>query len=145
MKLGEKSAYLKGLAQGLELDRTKPEGKLIDELLSLVADLSASVEAMEQECARLNDYIEELDADLGDVEELLFAEECTDEEEDEDEEDGCGCEDCCGCEEGERRMLMCANCGETICYDETLDPETLICPACGKLAAGEQDGEEETT
>ena len=64
MKLGEKSAYLQGLAQGLELDLTKTEGKLISELLSLVSDMSAAIEALEQECTRLNDYIEELDADL---------------------------------------------------------------------------------
>ena len=132
MKLGEKSAYLQGLAQGLELDLTKTEGKLIGELLSLVSDMSKAIEALEQECTRLNDYIEELDADLGDVEELLFAEESDDVDED------CDCDSCCGCEDVERRMLMCANCGETICYDETLDPETLICPACGKPVAGEK-------
>ena len=37
MTIGEKSAYLKGLADGLKLDREKPEGKLIGELIDLVA------------------------------------------------------------------------------------------------------------
>lgn len=133
MKLGEKSAYLQGLAQGLDLDQTKPEGKVIGELLTLVSDMSSAIEALEQECSRLQDYIEEIDADLGDVEELLF-----DEDEEDDFDDDCDCDGCCGCDDTEQRMLMCANCGETICYDETLDPETLICPACGKAAAGEK-------
>ena len=133
MKLGEKSAYLQGLAQGLNLDQTKPEGKLIGELLTLVSDMSGAIEALEQECVRLQDYIEEIDADLGDVEELLF-----DEDLDGDFDEDCDCGSCCGCDDTEQRMLMCANCGETICYDETLDPQTLICPACGKSAASEQ-------
>ena len=139
MKLGEKSAYLQGLAQGLELDRTKAEGKLIEELLSLVSDMTAAIEDLEQECTRLNDYIEELDADLGDGEELLF--EAEDDFDDDDAD--CECDGCCGCDDTEQRMLMCANCGETICYDETLDPETLICPACGKPAAGTGDAKDE--
>jgi len=134
MKLGEKSAYLQGLAQGLDLDHTKPEGKVIGELLTLVSDMSGAIEVLEQECSRLQDYIEEIDADLGDVEELLFEE---DDEDDFDED--CDCDGCCGCDDIEQRMLMCANCGETICYDETLDPESLICPACGKSAAGAKE------
>lgn len=135
MKLGEKSAYLQGLAQGLNLDQTKPEGKLIGELLTLVSDMSGAIEALEQECVRLQDYIEEIDADLGDVEELLFDE---DMDMDDEFDENYGCDGCCGCDDTEQRMLMCANCGETICYDETLDPETLICPACGQSAAGEK-------
>ena len=139
MKLGEKSAYLQGLAAGLELDQTKTEGKLLGELLTVVSDMAAAIEDLERECAHLHDYIEELDADLGDVEEILF-----DEEEDlDDDEDDCACDCCCGCDDMEQRMLMCANCGETICYDETLDPETLICPACGKSATGKEDAEDE--
>lgn len=134
MKLGEKSAYLQGLAQGLNLDQTKPEGKVIGELLTFVSDMSNAIEALEQECSRFQDYIEEIDADLGDVEELLF-----DEDEEDDFDEDCDCDSCCGCNDTEQRMLMCANCGETICYDETLDPESLICPACGKAAAGEKE------
>ena len=91
MKLGEKSAYLQGLAQGLNLDQTKPEGKVIGELLTLVSDMSNAIEALEQECSRLQDYIEEIDADLGDVEELL----CDEDEEDAFDED-CDCDSCCG-------------------------------------------------
>ena len=138
MKLGEKCAYLQGLAEGMQLDTEKPEGKLIGELLSLVSDMSAAIEELEQECARLDDYLDEIDADLGDVEELLFDED--DEDDDWDDEDDV-CAGCDGCDD-ERRMLMCANCGETICFDETLDPETLICPACGKPAAGEAEAAE---
>ena len=96
--------------------------------------MSNAIEALEQECSRLQDYIEEIDADLGDVEELLF-----DEDEEDDFDEDCDCDSCCGCNDTEQRMLMCANCGETICYDETLDPESLICPACGKAAAGEKE------
>ena len=33
MTLTENAAYIKGLAEGLELDATKPEGKLIEKML----------------------------------------------------------------------------------------------------------------
>ena len=41
MNLTEKSAYIKGLAEGLEFDKTTKEGKIIAALLELVDDLAA--------------------------------------------------------------------------------------------------------
>ena len=28
--------------------------------------------------------------------------------------------------------VECPKCGDTICFDESIDPENLICPACGE-------------
>ena len=28
--------------------------------------------------------------------------------------------------------IECPKCNETICFDESIDPENLICPACGE-------------
>ena len=28
--------------------------------------------------------------------------------------------------------IVCPSCGETVCFDQELDPENLICPACGE-------------
>ena len=44
MKITEKAAYLKGLADGLELDNTTKEGKLIAALLDMVGALADEVE-----------------------------------------------------------------------------------------------------
>ncbi|MBR6676290.1 MAG: hypothetical protein IKL24_03055 [Clostridia bacterium] len=153
MTISEKSAYLKGLAEGMKLDTEKAEGKLIAGLIDLVTDLSLAVETLDDDYANLEEYMEEMDDDLADLEEYVYLEdeedECLFDEDDEygEYEDCDGeCEGCCGCddldeddgdvfaldEEG-MRCIMCENCGDTICYDETLDPAEIVCPACGEL------------
>ena len=129
MKLTEKAAYLKGLADGLEFDKTTKEGKLIAALLDMVDALAEKVDELDMDVQDLNDYCEELDEDLGDVEEVLLCED--------DDEDCCDgdCDCCDGCDDfdvEETYEVECPKCHETICFDETLDPENLICPACGE-------------
>lgn len=144
MDILEKCAYIKGLAEGLNIDSTKPEGKVLNAIIDLLSDITATIADMDDEVATLGDYIEEIDHDLGDVEEYLY-------EEDDECECGCGCgPDCdCGCQDGEEctcggecdcgccededyMEAMCPSCGEQICFDNEIDPEDLICPACGK-------------
>ncbi len=135
MTVSEKVAYLKGLMEGLSIPTDTPEGKVLHAIADVLSDIALTTEDLEQETARLGDYIEELDEDLGDVEEYLFTEEegDADEEaddlfdEDEDEDDD---ED----EDGEDEdiyALECPSCGETIYLDESLLDETdILCPAC---------------
>ncbi|MBQ1261663.1 MAG: hypothetical protein II369_04410 [Clostridia bacterium] len=145
MTLTEKAAYIKGLAEGLSLDETTKEGKILVALLDLVSEMSAEIadiqsdiEDIDSDLDYLNEYIEELDDDLQDVEDFLDDE--GDEElfdEDEDEEDWCcdgNCDDCDGlaCEDEEYFEIVCPSCGETVCFDDELDPEDLTCPACGE-------------
>ena len=142
-KLTEQAAYIKGLADGLELDKTTKEGKILAALLDLMEDLTADVaeihtdiDEIDEDLNDLADYVEELDDDLASVEDFLD-EEPYDEEEDEDDEefddedcDG-DCENCDGCD-GDYYEIVCPSCGETVCFDEELDPENLVCPACGE-------------
>ena len=150
MELKEKAAYLKGLAEGLEFDKETKEGKLIAALIDLTAELCDAVEVLDadmdelvDEVVELREYIEEIDDDLNDVEEFLDEEideddDWDDEDEDEDEEDDewCDgdCEGCCGCGD-EFFEIVCPSCGETICFDESVDPENLVCPACNEKFA----------
>ena len=85
MTITEKTAYLKGLAEGLALDASKPETKLINELVKLVDELANDLQDLSDDVDTLEDYIEEIDEDLGDVESYLF------------EEDDCDCSCCRGC------------------------------------------------
>lgn len=138
MTISEKSAYLKGLAEGMALDPSKPEVKLINAVIDLLKDITDEVDDIRCDVAEANDYIEELDADLGDVEELIY----------EDDEDGIdsACSICggsCGDDEQEFRTLLCPNCNEEICFDETINPEELVCPACGKAVCCDEDESEE--
>ncbi|NLK39540.1 MAG: hypothetical protein GX303_04740 [Clostridiales bacterium] len=118
MKLTEKTAYLKGLCEGLNLDEQKPEAKLIKEIIALLEDMAITVADLEDECEVLNDYIEEIDEDLGVVEEYLL-----DDEEDDDYD--CCCDDDCF-------ELVCPSCGDTICFDGDIDFDNLVCPACNE-------------
>ncbi|MBR2340289.1 MAG: hypothetical protein IKA74_05595 [Clostridia bacterium] len=132
MTITENAAYLKGLSEGLNLDTAKPEGKLIGELINIVSDMADAIKALEEENQTLRDYIEEIDEDLGDVEEYL-CEECGCEcEDDECECDG-NCTDCdldCDCDD--IYEVVCPSCGETVCFDESIDVDDFACPACGE-------------
>ena len=147
MNLTEKSAYIKGLADGLELDANTKEGKVIAALLDLVNDMAQEiatlredVNEMEDDVQDLSEYVEELDDDLESVENFLdeecdeYDDEDEDDDFDDDDDDYCDgdCEGCNGCDDEEYYEIVCPSCGETVCFDQELDPETLVCPACGE-------------
>ena len=87
MTLSEKVAYLKGLAEGMKVDGKSDEGRLLTEIIGVLEDVADSVTALEDECDRLNDYVEEIDEDLGDAEEYLYGDDEDDEYEDDDDYD----------------------------------------------------------
>ncbi len=123
MNINEKAAYIKGLYDGYELDRDSKEIKLIGEMLDLISKMSSKISGLEADNVELREYLEEIDEDLGAVEEdLYFTDDEEDEEYDEyDEED-----------DSEYYELECPNCGEIVCFDDSLDTDSLVCPACGE-------------
>lgn len=139
MNISEKAAYIKGLAEGLSVDQDTKEGKIIAALIDVVGDMA-------EELQRLNDYIEEIDECLGDVEDYLV-----DEMEDCDCDCDCDCDDCdcdcddcdcdcdcddCDCDGCEEFFeAECPNCHETfeIDADELDDDDAIIvCPHCNQ-------------
>ena len=138
MTLNERAAYVQGLFEGYGIDSKEKEGRILSEMLSLISDMADKLSALEGECAELRDYIEELDEDLGFVEETVFE---TEDEEDEAEEDLVSEED-----DGFYEV-ECPSCGETVYFDDTLETDSLVCPACGEkvmdfeLCDGECDGD----
>ncbi|MBE6631485.1 MAG: hypothetical protein E7623_02155 [Ruminococcaceae bacterium] len=137
MTISEKVSYIKGLAEGLSLDTAKPEGKLLAEIVDALALISEEIETIEADVVTAEDYLDELDSDLGDLEEYVYSDEdcdcdccdCDDDYDDYDDDDDCDCCDCC---DDEYYEVTCPNCGETICFDESIDASNLECPACGK-------------
>lgn len=134
----EKAAYIKGLCDGLELDNSTKEGKVILALLGLVEEMAETIDEMQAKMSDLEDYCEELDEDLGDVEEVLL--DLDDEDDDFDACDG-DCDNCClDCDlddeddedDDEYFEIVCPACGDIVCFDSTIDPEELKCPACGE-------------
>ena len=135
MTLIEKTAYIKGLCEGLGFEgKDTAEAKLIKALIDLCTDMAEEIEEMQCDIEDLADYCEELDEDLGDVEEVLVDED-EDEDEWDDECDGdCDACDICGscefCDDEDYYEIQCPSCGETVCFDESINAEELICPAC---------------
>ena len=127
MTLNEKASYIKGLVEGMELDTAKGQGKVIAALLDLVSDMAVTIEELEEEIDTLYDYCEELDEDLGEVETVLVDDDC-------DCDCCCDDEDCdCCCEDDDEYYeIECPSCGDTVYLDASVDPEELVCPACGE-------------
>ena len=141
MTITEQAAYLTGLADGLDYNKDTAEGKLIAALIDMVDEMAKDIALLDETVLELNDYIEEIDEDLGEVEEYLYDEDCDCDCDDCDCDDccdcdcDCDCDDCdCDCDE-DYFEVECPACGRTICFDESIDPEELICPACNEKFA----------
>lgn len=131
MSINEKAAYLKGLFDGSDLQPTK-ENKIINEMLQLLGDMATKISELEAENAELREYIEEIDEDLGAVEEEFYFTDSDDEDEGDYDDLNDEDEDYDFDEDSEYYELECPNCGETVCFDDSLEPDDLVCPACGQ-------------
>ncbi len=116
MTISEKVAYLKGLAEGLDLDTEKSkEGKLISVMIGILEEVGLSLEDMEENALNLGEEIDALSDDLADVESIVYDED--EDDEDEDEEDGFEVE--------------CPNCDEPLFIgDDELAEGVVVCPNC---------------
>ena len=123
MTISEKVAYLKGLAEGLDLDTVKSkEGKLISVMIGILEELAMSVEDLEENALNLGEEIDVLSDDLSDVEEVVF------DEEDDDLEDY----------DDDWFEVECPTCGADIMVDdEALTDGEVECPSCGTRYAME--------
>ena len=129
MEITEKVAYLKGLAEGMELDTEKKEGKLLAAIIDVLDDIALEIADMKADQEELYD-------DLEDVEDAVFGEDDEDEEDvyeyEEPEED----EDC--------YATTCPTCEETIYFDESvLEDGEVICPNCGEKLEFDLNGLED--
>ena len=88
MTVTEKAAYLKGLAEGLNLEESKPETKLINAMIDVIDELALSVADLEDAVDMLTEQVDAVDEDLAELEDYVF--------EDEDDYDDCDCD--CGCD-----------------------------------------------
>ena len=120
MNINKESAYLRGLLEGYELDSNKKEVKLIARMLDLIDEMADHITALEADNAEMREYIEELDHDLGAVEEDLYVDGGDDDDYDEYDDDS------------DYYEIECPSCGEVVCFDESIDPDNLVCPACGE-------------
>ena len=127
MEINEKVAYLKGLAEGMELDTGKKEGKLLAAIIDVLEDISLELLDLQDQSDELMDGLDAVSDDLEDVEDVVFGEDDEDDDEDSEyyEDDLDEDEDC--------YATTCPTCEETIYFDESvLEEGEVICPNCGE-------------
>ena len=147
MTISEKSAYLKGLMDGLKLSTETDEGKMIASIVDLLGDLCKKVTDIEETTIAISDELDEIEEDLDAIEDYIMDEEddydeWDDEEEyDEDEEYEEGFD--FGDEDSTIYEVVCA-CGNVIAFDEeTLEKGSMICPDCGEVLEFVMDDEDD--
>ena len=110
MDLSQKTAYLKGLADGIGLTKNDVHGDFVKELLSCLNDMAEEIETVEE-------YIHDL------TEELDLIDDCDD--------------DLCDCDCDNFVETQCPVCGENIGYYKKFydEPVEVLCPNCDNVVA----------
>ena len=144
MTISEKSAYLKGLMDGLKLNTESDEGKMIAAIVDLLGDLSRKVTDIADTTIAISDELDEIEDDLDAIEDFIMDdeddedddwddededwEEYEDDENDEDADEGFDFGD----EDSTIYEVTCS-CGNVIDFDEeTLEKGSIVCPNCGE-------------
>ena len=148
MTISEKSAYLKGLMDGLKLDTETNEGKMIAAIVDLLGDMSKRMVDIEDTTIAISDELDEIEEDLDAIEDFIMDEDDDyddwddeedyydpdDDEDDEDDDDEEEPEE--GFDFGDEETTIyeveCA-CGNIIDFDEeVLESGGIVCPNCGE-------------
>lgn len=129
--LKEKVSYLKGLADGMQINDTTNEGKLLKAIIDVLDDVALAVDDIEEVQEELSEQVDEMDEDLAEVESLIY-----DEDYDEDDEDDeCDCDECNDDDEDEEIIAEfdCPHCGESVnLADAFMKMDSVLCPHCNK-------------
>ena len=146
MTISEKSAYLKGLMDGLQLNTESAEGKMIAAIVDLLGDVTHRLTDIEETTIAISDELDEIEEDLDAIEDYIMDEDGDDDDfddEDFDDEDDYSFDDDdedddaeegfdFGDEETTIYEVECA-CGNIIDFDEeTLEAGSIVCPNCGE-------------
>mgnify|MGYP000437069883 CR=1 FL=1 len=109
--LKESVAYLHGLVEGVDLDVTTKEGRIITGIVETMGDIARSMEKLEARQADLEIYLDSIDEDLIDLEENVYQ-----------------------LDEGDFVEVECPECHDIVFFDadilEDEDTVEVTCPNC---------------
>ncbi len=130
MTLSEKSAYLKGLMDGLQMDADKPEVKMIRAIVDMLEDVGFAIADVEENARTVSDELDLIEEELDTLGSIVFDE---DDEYDDDFDYGDALYE-----------VKCPKCGEQLVIDEDLLEEGFTdCPSCGERLEFDTDDLEE--
>ena len=154
MTISEKSAYLKGLMDGLKLNTETDEGKMIAAIVDLLGDVTKKLTDVEDTTIAISDELDEIEEDLDAIEDFIMDEDEDDYDDDDYEDDDFDDYDDedfdeegfdFGDEDTTIYEVKCV-CGNVIAFDEeTLEEGSIICDECGETLefSFEDDDEDE--
>ena len=149
MTLSEKSAYLKGLMEGMKLSTETDEGKMIAAIVDLLGDVTKTLGDVQETTIAISDELDEIEDDLDAIEDFIMSmDEDEFEDDDFEDDDDFDFEDLeegfdFGDEETTVYEVTCA-CGEVIAFDEeTLEEGSIVCENCGETLEFSFDDEDE--
>ena len=144
MTLSEKSAYLKGLMEGMQLSTETDEGKMIAALVDTIGQIASSISDLEENAIAVSDELDEIEETLDAMEDFLLDEFDEDDEDDEEEEDEEDDDEFDFDDDEVIYEVECPACGEIINIDEDmLEAGSIACPNCGEELEFDLDDEEE--
>lgn len=109
--INERVAFIKGLAEGMKIDDSTNEGKLLNAIIDVLDDIALAIEDHEEIQDELGEQVDEIDADLSELEKHVYQED----------------------DEIEFEEIECPYCGEKIDVDIDMldeDAEYMECPHC---------------
>ncbi|MEG1441982.1 MAG: hypothetical protein RSC29_04910 [Oscillospiraceae bacterium] len=119
-----RAAYLQGLADGMKLDTETNEGKLLNEIIDLIADVADELDMLDDEQGDILDKIDEME----DVIEII-GDEVFDGGEYDDDDDNF--------DDNEMYTIVCEKCAEEIEISgddlEDIASGAFHCPNCGEI------------
>jgi len=149
MTISEKSAYLKGLMDGLSLSTETSEGKMIAAMVDLLGDMAKRITDIEETTIAISDELDEIEEDLDAIEDFIMDEDDDDYDDDDDDDYDYDDEDFdeegfdFGDEDTTIYEVKCV-CGNVIAFDEeTLEEGSIICDECGETLEFSFEDEDE--
>ena len=144
MELNKKAAYLQGLVDGLGVDESTKEGKIIKAMAALLGEMADAIAAMDEDLTQAYDQINDLSEELEDLEADLYEDDEDDEEPEEEEEDTEEDDNDDDIASEPFYEVACPNCGETVYVSEDdLDAGEANCAHCGVTFEVALEGDEE--
>ena len=112
-ELLNRAAYLKGLADGMKLDKEKDETKLVLAIIDFLSDAADQIDAIDNEQGFIADQLDDLEDEID-----VIGNEVFDEFGEYDEDD--------------QLEVSCSGCGEELIVSATdLMEGEVYCPTCG--------------
>jgi len=123
MSVVKKVEYLKGLAEGLGIDDSSKEGKLLLAIIGVLDDMSDSIGEVVEYVNELTDQVDSIDEDLDLLEDDFYGDDDFDDDNDDDY----------GEFDSDYYDVECPQCSQEFTIDEeTLLDGEVVCPSCGE-------------